>query len=174
MNQPKKWHAVYTRPRWEKKVHKLLDEKGIESYCPLNKVCRQWSDRRKVVLEPLFTSYVFVHITSSDYLSIKQTNGVVNLVYWLGSPAVIRDEEIEAIKQFLGTYENVQLEKGKISVNDSVRITSGPFMDMEGVVVEVMNHSIKVILPSLGYAMIAPATKVRVIKEDKPSYKIAL
>ena len=98
---------------------------------------------------------------------------MVNLVYWLGSPAVIKDEEIEVIKQFLGTYENVQLEKAKICVNDSVRITSGPFMDMEGVVTEVLNHSIKVILPSLGYAMIAPVTKVRVIKENKHPYRVA-
>lgn len=174
MDHPKKWHAVYTRPRWEKKVHMLLEEKGLESYCPLNKVCRQWSDRRKIVLEPLFTSYVFVHITSLDYVNIKKTDGVVNLVYWLGSPAVIRDEEIETIKQFLGTYENVQLEKAQVCVNDSVRITSGPFMDMEGVVVEVMHHSIKVILPSLGYAMIAPITKVRVLKENNNPYKVAL
>jgi transcription antitermination factor NusG len=59
----KKWFAIYTRPRWEKKVHKLLEEKGIECYCPLNKVHRKWSDRIKIVEEPLFKSYVFVKLT---------------------------------------------------------------------------------------------------------------
>jgi transcription antitermination factor NusG len=55
-----KWYAVYTRPRWEKKVAALLLHKGIESYCPLNKVRRRWSDRTKTIEEPLFKSYVFV------------------------------------------------------------------------------------------------------------------
>ncbi|HRX93358.1 MAG TPA: transcription termination/antitermination NusG family protein, partial [Chitinophagaceae bacterium] len=56
----KRWLAVYTKPRWEKKVNKLFKEKGLESYCPLNKVRRKWSDRMKIVEEPLFKSYVFV------------------------------------------------------------------------------------------------------------------
>ncbi len=56
----KHWYAIYTKPRWEKKVHHLLSEKGLEAYCPLNKVTRKWSDRMKTVEEPLFKSYVFV------------------------------------------------------------------------------------------------------------------
>ena len=56
------WYAVNTRPRWEKKIAKVLDTKGIENYCPVNKVTRQWSDRKKVILEPLFKCYVFVKI----------------------------------------------------------------------------------------------------------------
>ena len=60
MATAKKWLAVYTRPRWEKKVDQLLKEQGTESYCPLNKVKRKWSDRVKTVEEPLFKSYVFV------------------------------------------------------------------------------------------------------------------
>ncbi|HMJ47328.1 MAG TPA: transcription termination/antitermination NusG family protein, partial [Ferruginibacter sp.] len=58
-NMNKKWYVVYTRPRWEKKVAATLDERGVENYCPLNRVNRQWSDRKKVVLEPLFKGYVF-------------------------------------------------------------------------------------------------------------------
>ena len=56
------WFAVYTKPRWEKKVSGILDDNGIENYCPLNKVVKQWSDRKKVILEPLFKSYVFVRV----------------------------------------------------------------------------------------------------------------
>lgn len=165
MDSQKKWYAIYTRPRWEKKVHQLLQNQKIESYCPLNKVCRQWSDRKKMVLEPLFFSYVFIYVTESEFLPVKKTDGVINLVYWLGQPAVIRDEEIEAIRQFLETYEQVSLEKVKISVNHTVKIMDGPFMDMEGVVVDVRHNSVKVILPSLGYALIAPVTKVAVLKD---------
>ena len=65
------WYAVYTKPRWEKKVADLLTKKQIENYCPLNRVLRQWSDRKKVILEPLFTSYVFVRISESNQLAIR-------------------------------------------------------------------------------------------------------
>jgi transcription antitermination factor NusG len=65
MSQVKNWYALYTKPRWEKKIHKLLQQKGIESYCPLNKVRRKWSDRIKVVEEPLFKSYIFVRVEES-------------------------------------------------------------------------------------------------------------
>ena len=71
-----KWYAIYTRPRWEKKVNHLLLQKGVESYCPLNKVRRKWSDRIKIIEEPLFKSYVFVKVAESDRTEIRMTDGV--------------------------------------------------------------------------------------------------
>ena len=59
----KRWYAVYTRPRAEKRVDTLLQKKLIESWCPLQKVQRQWSDRKKTILQPLFTSYVSILIS---------------------------------------------------------------------------------------------------------------
>ena len=112
----KKWYAVYTRPKWEKKVSQQLAAKKIEAYCPFNKVHKQWSDRKKLVEEPLFNSYVFVHATTNEHLQIKQADGIINFVHWLGNPAVIRDEEIDAIKNFLGEYNNVKLEKAEVNL----------------------------------------------------------
>src|SRR5215211_2634080 len=93
-----KWYAVYTKPRWEKKVADLLTRKQIENYCPLNKVKRQWSDRKKIVMEPLFQSYVFVRVPKNMLTMVRETSGVLNFVYWLQKPAIIRDEEIDLIK----------------------------------------------------------------------------
>jgi transcription antitermination factor NusG len=162
MDTNKKWYAVYTRPRWEKKVSDLLVRKHIENYCPLNKVVRQWADRKKIVLEPLFTSYVFVHTTPEEHLAIKQTDGILNFVFWLGQPAVIRDEEIDTIKQFLDEYQNVQLEKTNVNTHDRVRISSGPLMAQEGDVIEVRSKTVKVHLPCLGYVMTAEVAKTNV------------
>jgi len=75
-----KWLAIYTKPRWEKKVNQLLKDKGIECYCPLNKVHRKWSDRIKTVEEPLFKSYVFVKVEDADRTKVRLTNGGVNFV----------------------------------------------------------------------------------------------
>jgi transcription antitermination factor NusG len=104
--EAKYWYAVYTKPRWEKKVSTLFAEKGFESYCPLNKVHKQWSDRIKLVEEPLFKSYVFVRIPAKAQAGIRLVNGVLNFVYWLGKPAVIKAVEIDRIKRFLNEYEN--------------------------------------------------------------------
>ena len=151
----KKWYAVYTKPRWEKKVSDLLNRKTIENYCPLNRVMRQWADRKKTIFEPLFTSYVFVLASESEHAIIRQTEGVLSFVHWIGKPAVIRHEEIDTLKRFLHDHDDIKLEKIRVSVTDRVKINSGPLMFMEGEVVEVKNKSIKVFLPSLGYAMIA-------------------
>lgn len=151
----KKWLAVYTRPRWEKKVNQLLAEKGLESYCPLNKVRRKWSDRVKIVEEPLFKSYVFVKVTDEDRSAVRMTNGAVNFVYWNGKPAVIREKEINAIKRFLNEYENVEARKVELSVNQRVRITNGTFMDQEGKVLDVRHKMAKVAIDSLGYILVA-------------------
>jgi transcription antitermination factor NusG len=155
----RKWLAVYTRPRWEKKVTQLLTQKGIETYCPLNKVRRKWSDRVKIVEEPLFKSYVFVKVTDEDRNGVRTTNGAINFVYWNGKPAVIKEKEIIAIKQFLDEYENVEAKPIDIKKNQRVRITGGTLMDHEGKVLEVKRKIVKVAIDSLGYILIAQVEK---------------
>ncbi|MES1223822.1 MAG: UpxY family transcription antiterminator, partial [Bacteroidota bacterium] len=149
----KKWYVVYTRPRWEKKVADLLSRKKIEHYCPLNRVHRQWSDRKKIVSEPLFSSYVFVNIDETEQLPVRTTDGVINFVYWLGKPAIVRNEEIQAIREFLNDYKDVRLEKTAVNLYDVVRVIGGPLVMQKGQVVSVKNKTVKVILPSLGYMM---------------------
>src|SRR5207248_6491576 len=102
-------YAIYTRPRWEKKVNLLLKERGVESYCPLNKVKRKWSDRLKTVEEPLFKSYVFVKVEDGERAVVRTTNGVINFVYWDKKPVVLKEKEITAIKRFLDKHENVEV-----------------------------------------------------------------
>lgn len=158
-----KWYAIYTRPRWEKKVHGLLTQKGIESYCPLNKIRRKWSDRIKLIEEPLFKSYVFVKVTDEDRTAVRMTNGVVNFVYWNGKPGVIKDKEIQSIQKFLGEYENVSLIKMDLQKDDRVVVAAGPLMDQEGKVIEVKNKVAKVVIESLGYILVADIDKNNLI-----------
>jgi transcription antitermination factor NusG len=153
------WYALYTRPRWEKKVVTFLKRKGVETYCPFNRTIRQWSDRKKFIEEPLFKSYVFVRIADADQWLVRTIDGVINIVHWLGKPAVIPDNEIEVIKRFLNDFQDVRVEKTEVNINDKVRILNGPMMCMEGNVVEIKYKSVKVILPSLGYAMVAEVDK---------------
>jgi transcription antitermination factor NusG len=156
MKQEKKWHAVYTKPRWEKKVFQLLSEKGVEVYCPLNKVSRKWSDRIKVVEEPLFKSYVFTRILSADMTNVRMTTGVLNFVYWNGKPAIVKDKEIEQIRKFLDEFDNVELEKlEELKPTQKIVVKRGIFMDHEGEVLEVRHNKVVVAIKSLGYRLVA-------------------
>lgn len=148
-----RWYAVYTKPRWEKKVAEILTIKSIENYCPLNRVEHQWSDRKKVVHIPLFTSYVFIRIADKQLSVLKTIDGIISIVTWLGKPAIIKDEEIDTIKQFLSSHSNVQVEKNHVNVNDKIKITKGSLIDQEGTIVAIKNNCIIVSLPSLGYVM---------------------
>jgi transcription antitermination factor NusG len=155
MNTDLRWYALYTRPRWEKKVAELLDAKKIENYCPLQKTERNWSDRKKIILEPLFKSYVMVRLAPKAHIPVLQTDGVLGFVTVQGKPAVIRDEEIDIVKQFLKDYEQVQVERIDVNINDEVTIINGPLMQQTGQVQEVNGKMVKVMLPSLGFALVA-------------------
>jgi transcription antitermination factor NusG len=151
MESEKKWYAVYTKPRWEKKIARLLDERGIEHYCPLIKSQRQWSDRKKIILEPVFKSYVFVRIEDGQKWELKKIDGVLNYVYWLGKPAIIRDDEIITIRKFLNEFTDVQVVHDEgLSVNTAVRVKSGIMMNFKGLLLEVLGNKARVRLASLG------------------------
>ena len=136
-------------------MNQLLIEKGLECYCPLNKVRRKWSDRVKIVEEPLFKSYVFVKVSEDDRRAVRMTNGAINFVYWDGKPAVIREKEIIAIKRFLNEYENVEAIPADLKVNQRVRVTKGTLMDHEGKVLDIRHKTARVAIDSLGYILVA-------------------
>ena len=151
----KYWYVIYTRPKWEKKVAELLTKTGVENYCPLNKVTRQWSDRAKVVLEPLFTSYVFVRVSESEKWQVRDLPGVINYIYWLGRPAVVPGTDIEAIKSFLNEHEKVFLERSVVKAGDRIMVTRGAFLNVEGTVVAMHGKKVKIHIPSIGVALVA-------------------
>lgn len=166
MSQNKHWYAVYTRPRWEKKVTNLLIRAGIEVYCPLNKVRKKWKDRVKLVEEPLIRSYVFVHIAEAEKTSVRMVDGVVNFVYWLGKPAVIRQEEIELIQRFLGDYENVEVQKIEMRQGQQVRIMKGIFSNSVGRVLEDLNGRALIQIESLNILIVASINKNHIKLEN--------
>jgi transcription antitermination factor NusG len=151
----KLWYVVYTRPRWEKKVAELLTTVGIENYCPLNKVTRQWSDREKIILEPFFKSYVFVCVSECRKWDVMKFPGVVNYVHWLGKPAVVPKAEIELVKSFLDTHDKVYLRRLNIEAGQKIKITKGVFLNLEGSVVALKGKKVQIEIPSLGLALVA-------------------
>jgi transcription antitermination factor NusG len=144
------WYAVNTRPRWEKKIAEILSGKGIENYCPLNKVIRQWSDRKKIVFEPLFRGYVFIKVEEQKKWDIKKIDGILNYVFWLGKPAIIKENEINTIKKFLNEFNDVQVEQINLRIHQKVKVIQGLLMNYEGILLEVFGNRAIVKIDSLG------------------------
>ncbi len=164
MQQQKKWFVVYTIPRWEKKVAATLAAKDVEHYCPLNKVSRQWSDRKKIILEPLFKGYVFVYIEVADTLKIKNTAGIINFIYWNGKPAVVKSTEIETIRKFMDEFTEVTVTGIKVKVNDAVLVKQGLLMDFKGIVLEIIGNKARVKIQSMGLQLTAIFDRKNIIK----------
>ncbi|MFY7880101.1 MAG: UpxY family transcription antiterminator [Lacibacter sp.] len=155
------WYAVYTRPNMEKKVTEALANKGLVVYCPLQKVQRQWSDRRKILEIPAFKGYVFVYIHDSIRWQVLAANGVLNFVCHCGKPARIQPREIEIIRSFFKDFEHRVLQEEAIQVADMARVNSGLLMGMEGEVVSLHHRYAILTVPSLGLAM-----KIKVERES--------
>ena len=163
MAAKKKWYAVYTKPRWEKKVHALLAERGLVSYCPLNKVRKRWSDRIKLTEEPLFKSYVFVQIGEEEQQQVRMVSGVLNFIYWNGKPAVVKESEIHTIRKFLNEFEDVEVVPVNLQANQEVMVRRGLLMNRTGRIRRLMNNKVEVLIESLGYTMVANLEKSNII-----------
>ncbi|WP_353170619.1 UpxY family transcription antiterminator [Flavobacterium sp.] len=143
------WYAIYTKPRSEKKVADKLETIGIEAYCPMVTSMKQWSDRTKKVSIPVLPSYVFVKLTEPRRNEVFDVSGVVRYVFWLGKPAIIREAEIDLLKEHLSQdYSSViqtALQRG-----DKLIVPSGFFKGQEGVIKNTTNSKIQLVLESLG------------------------
>jgi len=141
----RKWFAVYTTPRHEKRVSQYLGQKEIEHYLPLYRTRRKWKDGSKVTLNlPLFPGYLFVHISKSERVPVLQTPGVQSLVGGTGGqPASLPETEISALR--VGLPLRRAEPHPLLTVGQRARIRSGALAGMEGVVVRRKN-SLRVVL----------------------------
>jgi len=137
----KNWYPLYTKSRFEKKALDSLKKEGYEAYLPLQKQIRQWSDRKKSVEVPLFSSYVFVRIEKHEVRDVLKVNGVVSYIYFNNQPATVRDEEIELLKSLLNTNTEMSVIENKLSAGTPVKITNGILAGYSGKVYQLKNSA---------------------------------
>lgn len=144
------WYVLYTKPRTEKKVAQRLEEMGVAVYCPLITEIKQWKDRKKKLKSPLFKSYVFIQLKEQERNLVFDVPGVVKYLFWLGKPAIVKDEEIEVIRKWLNG-ENVDDAKVDcLNEGDNISIKSGVFKNQEAIIREVGKRKMRLILPKMG------------------------
>lgn len=147
------WFVIYTKSRNEKLVAAKLSEMEIEVFCPMLKTKRKWSDRTKTVEEPLFRSYCFVQLQEHERSKVFGVPGVVRYLFWLQKPAIVRDTEIETIKQMLQTTDHNAIKVEKYEPQSQVTISTGAFANATGEVVGQQGRILTVVLVSLGVVL---------------------
>ena len=159
LDATKRWYAVYTKSRFEKRVADELRKKEVEYYLPLQKSLRQWSDRKKYVDEPLFKSYVFVRVSNQDYLEVLKTTGVVCYVTIGREKIPIPDCQIEAVRTYLGE-QTIDKALNYFEVGNEVEIAYGSLRGLRGelidakdsrkliIQIDAINQNITITLPA--------------------------
>jgi transcription termination/antitermination protein NusG len=132
------WYALTVRPQHEKAVVEQLQCSRLESYLPLYRSRRVWSDRVKVLELPLFSRYVFCRFGFDDRLAVLRLTGVVSIVSFGGKPCPVDEGQLEAIRAIVGGGLPYSPMPG-IRVGQRVRISRGSLRDVEGIFVQEKN-----------------------------------
>ena len=129
------WKAIYVKSRHEKKIAEFLKNQGIETYVPLRKKLKEWSDRKKMVEEPVISCYVFLNIEDNQREEILRNKSVVAFVRNREKDAKISKQEIDIMKSILSENEiEVNLEDISLKVGQICEVIKGP---MKGKIVKL-------------------------------------
>ncbi len=149
------WYILCTLKNQEKKVASQLAKKGIEHFCPYTYREEKVVSRTVKVYAPLLPGQVFVYTDAAGLANLIRLNGVVNLLYWKSNPAVISQEEINAVRMLSENYLSVQTEKTAVNTNEKVRVIEKSISGYHNQVLSIRHQGLTVQLPSLGLKLTA-------------------
>ena len=158
--QNSKWHVLYTKPRHEIKALERLAQNGFEVYCPMKKTLKQWSDRKKKVSEPLLPSYIFIKTTEKKRAIPLKDPSVLNYIFWLGKPAIVRESEIDALKGIISKDKIQEFEIRQLNIGDKIQINNGQIKSKKAVIKFISNNYITAELIELGMKIVLKKTEV--------------
>ena len=152
--QKSKWYVLYTKPRHEIKALERLAQNGFEVYCPMKTTLKQWSDRKKKVSEPLLPSYIFIKTTEKNRPQPLKDPSVLNYIFWLGKPAIVRDSEIDTLKGIVSRDKVQEFEVRKLKIGSEIVINKGLIKSKNAVVKTVSNNHVTAELKELGMTIV--------------------
>ncbi len=135
------WYLLYTKPRYEKKVHTHLTELKIDSFLPTRKILRTWHDRKKYVDEPLFPSYVFLYLTDiQNYYDGMDAEGALYYVRSGKEIAKVSDKIIDDIKLITNQVKEIEVSEFRFQPGRQLVIREGALTGLSCEVVECNNR----------------------------------
>jgi transcriptional antiterminator RfaH len=150
-----RWYPVCTYPRAEKKAYQALLNKGIETYLPLNRLFKQWSDRKKWVEEPLIKSYLFVRIKDHEQTEVLMTKGIARFIYFSGKIAAMPDRQIQELKLLMASPFELEITEEDLQPGEKIIIKAGPLKGLKGEIISYRSQKqLALRLENLGYSII--------------------
>lgn len=154
------WYPVYTHARAEKKACAELTKKGIAAYLPLVRTLKQWTDRKKWVEEPLFKSYLFVKIRSTEQANVLMTKGISRFIYFSGKIATLPDRQMEEVRLWLSSELPVEITGQEFEKGQKVEIMAGTLKGIKAELVDFHNEKRLILrIDSIGYALLVQVPK---------------
>jgi transcription antitermination factor NusG len=127
------WYALAVKPRHDKAVTRILENKGYETFLPLYKKRHRYATRCKESELPLFPGYVFCRFDITARLPILTTPGITNILGAGKMPIAVDEREISSLQSAIHAQFSVApfpyLETGQ-----KVRIIDGSLAGVEGIV----------------------------------------
>jgi transcription antitermination factor NusG len=151
----RRWYPVCTNPRAEKKAYQALLNKGIETYLPLKRQLKQWSDRKKWIDEPFIKSYLFVRIAEHEQAEILMTLGITRFIYFGGKIASMPDRQIDDLKLLMTSSFELEITAENLLPGEKIIIKAGPLKGMTGEIISYRSQKQLILrLENLGYSVI--------------------
>ncbi|MDB4902129.1 MAG: antitermination protein NusG [Mucilaginibacter sp.] len=150
-----RWYPVYTYARAEKKAFQALTSKGLETYLPLHRQLKQWSDRKKWVEEPFIKSYLFVRIKEHEQAEVLMTKGIARFIYFSGKIASMPDRQIDELKLLMASPYELEITEDDLQPGEKIMIKAGPLKGLTGEIISYRSQKqLALRLENLGYSII--------------------
>lgn len=151
------WFVAYSKSRSELKAMDYFGKAGINSYVPCYIEKREWSDRVKIVKVPAISGYVFFELNKLDYNCVNLNPFVKNVIRRNGKAITVKHEEIQTLKNALNGFGASKC----VDLGDTVKILSGLFKNKLGVVDNINERSLTVLINSIKVRLSLADTRLK-------------
>ena len=148
---PGQWYVLNAQSGHEKKVkdnlltrikNLHLEDQIYDVYIPTEEVIEIRNSKKVTIEKKTFPGYVLIRMDDDDNLlyEIRNTPSVIGFVGSGKYPAALSKREVEKI---IGTNEEIEDTKESpkfkpdFETGETVRVTSGPFADFNGIIEEI-------------------------------------
>lgn len=124
------WYVIQCKAKESFRAAENLQNQGFEVFHPNIEVERLRAGRIKLINEPLFPYYLFIHLsdTTDNWRPIRSTRGVLKMLSFGTTPLKVPDQLIEALKCRVQPATEILFKTG-----DEVLIDEGPLKGLKAV-----------------------------------------
>src|ERR1700722_1958619 len=127
-----RWYLVQCRPRQDERARDHLERQGFECYRPLYRREQIRGGRKHWGKAALFPNYVFVRLDqiNHNWLPIRSTRGVAQIVRFNAYPLPVADDIIEQVRR---RVDGGPMRERALHAGERVVISEGSFSGIEAI-----------------------------------------